>query len=58
MSTNPGIIVRLTRLEELEAETETLVGEYNQILQTTIRELNQMLGSYPRILVERPTESN
>ena len=49
---------QLTRLEELEAETETLVGEYNQILRTTIRELNQMLGAYPRILVDVPTESN
>jgi hypothetical protein len=44
----------MLRLGELEAETAQKLGELDQLMSTTIADLNQMLGSLPRIMVQRP----
>jgi len=44
----------MLRLGELEAETAQKLDELDQLMDTTIGDLNQMVGSFPRIMVERP----
>ncbi|NIM51082.1 MAG: hypothetical protein GTN62_10895 [Gemmatimonadales bacterium] len=41
----------MLRLRELETEIAQVVDELDTLLSTTIRELNEMVGSYPRIVV-------
>jgi photosystem II stability/assembly factor-like uncharacterized protein len=43
----------MVRLAELEAQAAERLGALDQLIGTTINDLNQMIGSYPRILVER-----
>ena len=45
---------QLLRLGELEEETAQIVSELNHLLATTIGDLNNSLGSLPKILVEEP----
>jgi hypothetical protein len=44
----------MMRLDELEVETAQKLDELNQLMNSTIADLNQMVGSFPRIMVERP----
>jgi len=44
--TEPQMVV----LEELKGVTAQVVGDLKKLLSTTIRDLNQMLGSYPKII--------
>jgi hypothetical protein len=44
----------MLRLGELEAETAQKLAELEQLMSSTIGDLNQMVGAFPRIMVERP----
>ena len=44
-------------LTELTAETAERTAELNNIIDTTIEELNRMLGNAPKILIGNPTGS-
>jgi photosystem II stability/assembly factor-like uncharacterized protein len=45
---------QLERLAELERETSEVVGALSELVSTSIRDLNQMLGSTPKIVVDAP----
>jgi photosystem II stability/assembly factor-like uncharacterized protein len=40
----------LMALEELDAETQVRIGELNEIIATTIQELNDLLENYPKVM--------
>ena len=48
--TEPQIVV----LGELERDTEQLLGDLNDLISTTIGDINKMLGSYPKIMLKSP----
>ena len=41
---------QLIALEELDTETQERIGELNEIIETTIAELNQLLENYPKVM--------
>ena len=41
---------QLTALAELDGETQERIAELNEIISTTIEELNRMLGEYPKVM--------
>lgn len=43
---------QLARLEELKQETERVINDLSRLIATTIGDLNNMLGAYPKILVD------
>ena len=44
----------MVRLGELQVETAEAVAAFNQMLDTTIHELNNNAGQFPRIMIDRP----
>ena len=44
----------MVRLGELQVETAEAVVAFNQMLDTTIHELNNDAGQFPRIMIDRP----
>jgi len=44
----------MVRLAELQVETAEAVAAFNQMLDTTIHELNNSAGQFPRIKIDRP----
>jgi hypothetical protein len=47
-------VAEMGRLGELQVETAEAVAAFNQMLDTTIRELNNSAGQFPRIKIDRP----
>ncbi len=44
----------MLRLGELQVETSEAVATFNRMLDTTVRDLNDNAGQYPRIMIDRP----
>ena len=44
----------MARLGELEVETAQAVAAFNRMLDTTIHDLNNNAGQFPRIMIDRP----
>ncbi len=44
----------MVRLGELQEETADAVATFNQMLDITIRDLNNSAGQFPRIMIDRP----
>jgi hypothetical protein len=42
-------------IEELKQDAEVLLADVDKLVQTTIKDLNQMLETFPKIMVMSPT---
>jgi len=42
----------LMALEELDVATQERIGELNEIIATTIMELNELLENYPKVMTK------
>jgi hypothetical protein len=51
-STSPPTEPQMTVLKELEQDTAQLLSDVDEMIGTTIRDLNELLGSYPKIMVK------
>ena len=43
-------------IEELKQDAELIIADVDKLVQTTIKDLNLMLGAFPKIMVAPPTE--
>jgi photosystem II stability/assembly factor-like uncharacterized protein len=55
-SSSPPTEGQLVVIEELKQDAEIILADVDKLVSTTIKDLNQMLGAFPKIMVKPPTE--